>query len=401
MELIGPPNIERLTASRNIRGLTKALGYRKACFVRKAAAESLGKLNDIRAIEPLTIALKDEDKDVRHAAAEALEALRWKPHKDEASAYYWISKKNIPACAEIGEAAVWPLIRVLAERNQADCRSAAEALGKIGNPQAIPHLIASIRDSGWGFIGNAATEAMSRMGSEGAEQLLELLGDPVTDVRLAAVQALGGVGDPQAVEPLQKALSDGDKDVRQAAAGALGKLGAPAVDSLIAALQDRAVAAHAAQALGHIVDSRAVPALIAALHDENYGILAAAVEAIGHFNGMAREPLIATLHDPDRDARRAAFDALDKLGWQPAADAAGSSYWIAKQNWDRTTANKSAAVGPLIAMLQDGDPDIRKACVVCLGKIGDPRGFDPLLAALSDEHPPVRAAGANQPPSAR
>ena len=141
MSLFGPPNIERLLASRNVRALTKALGYQKDWSVRKAAAEALGKLNDIRAIEPLTIALKDEDKDVRHAAADALEALHWQPHKDTASAYYYISKKNFAACADIGSPAVWPLIRVLADREQADCRAAADALGKIGDPQAIPYLV--------------------------------------------------------------------------------------------------------------------------------------------------------------------------------------------------------------------------------------------------------------------
>jgi HEAT repeat protein len=390
----GQPNIEKLTAKRNVRALTKALGYRKAWYTRKAAAEALGKLGDVRAIEPLTIALKDEDKDVRRTAADALEALHWQPHKDEASAYYWISKKNIAPCAEIGEPAVFPLIRVLAERDPDDCRAAAEALGRIGDPRAVEPLIGVVRESGWGFIGSTAAEALSRMGSEGAEQLLGLLADPSTDVRLTAVRALGGLGDPQAVEPLHRALSDADRDVRQAAAVALGKLGGAAVGALIDALQDKAVAAHAIQALAAIGDVRALPPLIAALRDESYGVRVAAVDAIGSFGGMALDPLIDALRVPNRNARRAAAETLDKLGWQPGADATGTDYWIAKQNWDRCVANKDAAVAPLAAMLHDPDAETRKACAVCLGKIGDRRAFDPLVAGLQDEDPAVRETSA-------
>jgi hypothetical protein len=43
--------------------------------VRQAAAEALGEIKDPRAVEPLIAALKDKDSDVRKAAAEALVSL--------------------------------------------------------------------------------------------------------------------------------------------------------------------------------------------------------------------------------------------------------------------------------------------------------------------------------------
>ncbi len=55
---VGPPNIERMKDARQVQGLIKALGYRDAWNIRKAAAEALGALQDPVAIEPLTIALK-------------------------------------------------------------------------------------------------------------------------------------------------------------------------------------------------------------------------------------------------------------------------------------------------------------------------------------------------------
>src|SRR5450759_2332909 len=72
MPLFGPPNVEKLKAKRDVKGLIKALGYQKDPAVRRAAAEALGQIGDARAVEPLIAALKDESWGVRRAAAEAL-----------------------------------------------------------------------------------------------------------------------------------------------------------------------------------------------------------------------------------------------------------------------------------------------------------------------------------------
>jgi HEAT repeat protein len=42
-------------------------------------------------------------------------------------------------------------------------------------------------------------------------------------------------------------------------------------------------------------------------------------------------------------------------------------------------------VEPLIAALKDENSDVRQAAAKALGKIGDPRAVEPLIAALSDE----------------
>jgi HEAT repeat protein len=47
----------------------------KDYYVRKAAAQGLGKLGDKGAVEPLTRALADMDGEVREAAAAALHTL--------------------------------------------------------------------------------------------------------------------------------------------------------------------------------------------------------------------------------------------------------------------------------------------------------------------------------------
>ena len=75
-------------------------------------------------------------------------------------------------------------------------------------------------------------------------------------VRKTAAEALGEIGDAYAVEPLSAALKSKDTDVCASAAKALGKIGAPAVEPLIAALEaeEYDVRMHAARALGKIGD---------------------------------------------------------------------------------------------------------------------------------------------------
>ena len=69
MPLFGPPNIEKLRAKGNVKGLIKALGYQKDADVRRNAVEALGGIGNARIVEPLIVALKDEDNDVRMARA--------------------------------------------------------------------------------------------------------------------------------------------------------------------------------------------------------------------------------------------------------------------------------------------------------------------------------------------
>jgi len=86
------------------------------------------------------------------------------------------------------------LVRALAPENDYDVReAAADALGEIGDPRAVEPLIAA-------------------------------LGDPDGDVREAAAEALGTIGDPRAVGPLTAALKDPSGGVRQEAEKALARL---------------------------------------------------------------------------------------------------------------------------------------------------------------------------------
>jgi hypothetical protein len=79
------PDIRILEVERNVEGLINAIQYaddnkpwwstKEAHKVRQSAAEALGQLGDVRAVEPLIAALKDPELEVRKAVIKSLGQL--------------------------------------------------------------------------------------------------------------------------------------------------------------------------------------------------------------------------------------------------------------------------------------------------------------------------------------
>jgi HEAT repeat protein len=70
----GPPDVEKLKAKQDVKGLVKALGYVKDSDVCQAAVEALAEIGP-PAVEPLIAALEDSGSRMRADAAEALGKL--------------------------------------------------------------------------------------------------------------------------------------------------------------------------------------------------------------------------------------------------------------------------------------------------------------------------------------
>ena len=168
--------------------------------VQQAAAEALGEIGDPKAVEPLIEALKDGDEEIRRIAAKAL--------------------------GEIGDPkAVEPLIDALKDGNRDVQQAAAEALGEIGDPKAVEPLIEALRDKSWSVRGTAA-KVLGEIGDPKAvEPLIEVLEDKIWAVRLFVARALGEIGDPKVVEPLIEVLEDEEFLVGEAAAESLFRMG--------------------------------------------------------------------------------------------------------------------------------------------------------------------------------
>jgi HEAT repeat protein len=134
--------------------------------------------------------------------------------------------------------------------------------------------------------------------------------------RAAAADLLGDMGSPEAVPALLAALNDGARDVRSAAARSLGRLGAteavgPLVGALSSGLIPRGIVGHSVLMLG----PGAVPGLVTLLAHDNPDVRATAAELIGLLGGAGEEEhLLGRLGDTSAAVRGQAAMALGRLG---------------------------------------------------------------------------------------
>ncbi len=245
------------TTNPAVPALIAALGDADAS-VRVAAAQSLGQLEDPRAVAPLIAATRDANVKVRSAAYGAL------------------SNFEDPRIVD-------PMIAALTDTDPDVRREAAQTLGNLEDKRALAPLQGALTDSD-------------------------------ADVRRAAAQSLGELQDPAAAPALAAALKDQNAEVRRAAAQSLGELGlTTAPPALIGALKDAdpEVRRAAAQSLGEIQDPSAVSALRAGLDDSNAEVRESSLYALSEIrDSTALSALIGALKSPDANVREQAAQAL-------------------------------------------------------------------------------------------
>jgi beta-lactamase regulating signal transducer with metallopeptidase domain len=240
-----------------------------------------------------------------------------------------------PAQAE-AQADTAEKIKALSSADASERAAAACALGRRRAVQAIPALIQMLGD-------DAAVETRKCWGENGSWSPALAVFKQASPGEEAAI-ALAAMGQP-AVEPLVAALNDANASVRRNAAWAIGEVSGgmtvkreSAVQPLRSALQDgdEWVRMAAARALGEIRDERAF------------------------------ESLLATLSDSSGQVRELAAWALGEM-------------------------KERRAVQSLGAMLgRDESAGARQMAAWALGEIQDPKAVESLTAALNDPEPRVR-----------
>ncbi|MGH9839043.1 MAG: HEAT repeat domain-containing protein [Blastocatellia bacterium] len=179
--------------------------------VRKAAVESLARLNNRRAAELLIAALRDQHPQVREQAVIGL------------------GRRSDERLAE-------HLIAALTDNDVSVREQAAIALSRNKDARAVEPLLRALRDSEW-QVREQAARSLGAIGSQQAvEALIDALKDRHEQVREAAAKSLGWIGDRRALEPLNQALQDEDEQVQKKAVEALGLLKQNDGESSIGAL---------------------------------------------------------------------------------------------------------------------------------------------------------------------
>ena len=365
--------------------------------VRASAAYALRWNKDRSAVEPLLAVLKDRDLDVRNKAATALGGI-----KDERALPPLIAALGDPdshdavglAFFHFGPSAGEPLIAALQDSNRWVRKGSIGALGNLAYKPAIGPLTAALRDRDT-LTAIAAAWALAQMkDTQVIPGLRQAVRDSVSSVRLAALRAMLYLSN---WVPLDRNLgpkvfplfTDPDRDIRFNAAYVLASVRyKPVFAPLVKTLQAGKSAvdrAQAAQALGLLGDTRAIPFLIPALSDcalgdsnssamqqEPLTVRVAACHSLAGFGAPAVEALVGALSNRDSLIRDGATRALGNLAWRKV--------------------DLSSAVGPLAQCLSDPSSSVRTSAIWTLQSIKDPRAIRPLLLALRDDSTENREA---------
>jgi HEAT repeat protein len=377
----GKPNVEKMKAKKDVRGLIKVLEeYQKG--ISEAAALALGEIGGKPAEDALVKKLTDpfptSSKEFRSAAAIALGKIGDAQTAKSLIESYTLARSGrseilresiLQGLAALGAQAVVPLIASLksASIDYASQTLAVEALGRIADPRAVEPLIASLKSNSTNYL-----------------------------VRISTAEALGKIGDGRAAEPLISLFGYVLDNMRETAFAAVLSIGAPAVGPLIAALSQRntKVRNNAAQALARIGDPRTVEPLIASLKSNSidYASQIVVVEALGKIgDARAAESLISLFGGGVDEMRETAFAAVISIG-APAVEpliAALSHKKVMVRNIAAQALGRIAdprAVEPLIAALADKDEKVPQMAAKALGWIADPRAVEPLMQALKNKN---------------
>jgi HEAT repeat protein len=315
-----------------------AKGYKSDEGNRSGAADALGKIGDVRAVEPLLKAMAEDSPGIRRVSIGALALIA------------------LPEC----EAALEEALANANDDKQARSQ-AASGLGKIATEHAIAALASALDDRDMD-IRAAASAALAR----------------------AAHPDLAAPLNARVVDSLTKALTAGSAAVQRGAATALQTAlqGASAADAAAAKADSALTAiltsktsspdmrAAAASALGYAGNRSAVPALIDALEDSNASVCIAARDALSRVGADAADPLSAKLGKGDVGALYAS-QALAQIG-EPALPAL-----------EKTAANGT-------------NPTAQRWSAVALGGIGISRSTELLQTLARNSDRQVASAAKEQ-----
>ena len=362
--------------------------------VRFHAIESLGRLAPTSAIDALAVIAESRDFFLAFPAIEALVhindpliAPRLAPLLEDPM----LGSATADALGHIGdEDAVGPLVDAI-EHPASVVGSVVEAIVRIHDRyESLLTGGDQIKDL-----------VRRRLSSAGVARILDAIHRAPPDGMRPLITLLGWLSDPAIPSALVRLL--GSEDTRHDVVEAFVRFGSSAVELLIQQLdqEDTEVRRAAISALGRIGDRRAVPALTGLLDDGELHVRIAAASALARLgDGRAFEPLLSLLGDAHVAVRQAAIGALNSIG-HPEMGQRIRRMLAAPDPVLRESAVKiggyfgfSECVDEVLERCTDSDEAVRAAALEHLPYFDDPRALGALAAALDRDTPRARAAAA-------
>lgn len=278
---------------------------------------------------------------------------------------------------------------------------ACSVLGLVATALFAPG-VAGLTQSGPNETSEAAGATITALPADTAvvRALMARLRDENAEVRQAAADALGRIGDPLAIPALVASLDDPEADVRSAALDALSQFerGVPAAPiRTLLTFGDPEVRARAASMLGQMRDRESVAAIGRLVRDSDADVRREAIHALAEIRDPAGvPPVLAALTDVDADVRSHAVEAMNELGGSiPDATLTrllqDRSAEVRREAVMHVSERQVVSMAPqLIRMLDDVSPDVREESAETLTELRTTESHAALRRALDHSDPDVR-----------
>lgn len=379
--------------------------------VRRNAAESLGKIGDIKAADALGIATGDDEDDVARVAAEALGKFRSEKGTDalidlldtapdariadvaenalKEMAHFQDALSNndpivpIPLTADSKNR----LIKMLTQKDvKAKCKSALSIVGLTADSDFVPVVKQLVQDkeSPDRAIGVVSLAFLST--NDAMDVLPKILADEKEEIwlRRNAAWMLGRVGGQRAFQILASYLKAGTEDkLLTGVALGLGQSKQPKAVELIkdflVATTDEDQRIMLTEALSKMSGLAMTP-LSDLVGDSNYSVRYYAIVGLGRSKDhRAIPPLVRALSDDNLYNREEAAKALEELDWVPANLSEKLLFSVAKSNFEGLSTQDISDIGPkkspesvqlFVKALRNSDLEVREEAARMLANLG-------------------------------
>ena len=336
------PDVLKLKQKRDVKGLIKALNYKKDKYIRVSAARALGDLKDPRAIESLSKAIHESD--LRHTVAIALGRIG---HID--------AIKPLASALKYSDSGQW-VTQALSCYKYKDVIEALQC--KDDDASALALLMITKCDD-----------------IDSLRIIHKIIETGEKEARILAIRAAAKSKNIIFIKPLLNALKDRSYHICEEAALALREIGSGhVIDEVIGWLEikNRSVSKTAIRALASLKNRKAIPPLLRLLNISDNNSKIAIIKALGALKAEQAIPeLIKYQYDSNERVRKEAALNLKHLEWK-------SDEFKAPARADKPT------LDTLVKRLKSGKKPIRNAKALC--ELNKPEIIIPLLEEL-DKNP--------------
>lgn len=353
--------------------------------VRREVVVALASLHTPEALEPLTVATRDTDPDIRVLAVHSLVG------------YY---TGRTPSLGFVG---FWKRAWRTAKNRFVEENVRIDP-GVQVDPKVVSALVATLNDTRAPEASRQAADGLGILvASSAAPDLVKAAHSPDEDLAVETLNALGKIKDASAGPPLVDLLDSSDKAIKQQAAVTVGILRAgdalPKLQAMYENSPDAKTRAKALEGIAYLGSPTSVPLLLRVLWNSDAATRVQAAEGLARAASPLALPDLqkAIQVEKNADARLAIEFALSALGKndylsQLIGALSSKMRGDTARSYLVELARKPEFLHGLYPYLQNRDAEVRRQLCLVLMFAGDRTSIEPLERTSHDANADVAAA---------